>query len=92
MFKGDRFDFLEQDGSNIDSQRLATKAVNVEKLKLSKQFTLVNPVPKFQSVPATPQFFDLAGEALFYPDLTESVEKHKVKKGLLGAIGGFFGR
>jgi hypothetical protein len=43
------------------------KTVEIEKLKISKQFKLVNPVPKFQSVPATPQFFDIAGTYLDYP-------------------------
>ena len=60
VFTGSQFDFLEQQGKNVDVQRMATRAVDVQKLKLSKQMKLLNPVPKFQSVPATPQFFDLA--------------------------------
>lgn len=83
---------MDTEGKNIKSQAMAVKAVDVDKLKLSKQFTLVNPVPKFQSVPATPQFFDLAGVYLDYPNLADSVEKHKVQKGLFGAISGFFNR
>jgi len=71
---------------------MATRAVDVEKLKLSKQFKLINPVPKFQSVPATPQFFDLASCYFNYPSVDESIEKHKVQTGLFGAISGFFGR
>ena len=70
---------------------MATRAVDVEKLKLSKQMKLLNPVPKFQSVPATPQFFDLASGFVEYPSLAESVEKHKVQKGLFGAITSLFG-
>jgi len=33
---------------------MATRAVDVDKLKLAKNMKLLNPVPKFQSVPATP--------------------------------------
>lgn len=47
VFKGNNFDFLESEGKNIDTQALAKKAVDVKQLRLTKQFTLVNPVPKF---------------------------------------------
>jgi len=92
QFTGTQFDFLDQEGRNIETKTMATKAVDVEKLKLSKVLKLVDPVPKFQSVPATPQFFDLASSYVEYPSLAESIERHKVQKGLFGAISGFFGR
>ena len=47
-------------------------------------------MPKFQSVPATPQFFDLAGSYIDYPSLDEEVGKYKEKKGLLGKLTGFW--
>ena len=52
----------------------------------------MNPVPKFQSVPATPQFFDLAGAYLEYPDLAEPLGKYKTGGGLFKKITGLFGR
>ena len=63
----------------------------MDKLKISKTFKLVNPVPKFQSVPALPEFFDLAGAYIEYPNLDESIAKYKVQGGLFSKISGFFG-
>jgi hypothetical protein len=60
--------------------------------KLVKQVKLVNPVPKFQAVPATPQFFDIAGAHLSYPSLEDALTKYKVKGGLFSGISGWFGR
>eukprot|EP00347_Sterkiella_histriomuscorum_P021997 403332041 len=93
-FTDDKLDVLEQGGKNLKIQNTIgdKKAIEVDKLKISKQFKLVNPIPKFQSVPATPQFFDLAGAYLTYPDLDESIAKYKVQGGLFSKISGFFGR
>lgn len=55
----------------------------------------MNPVPKFQSVPATPQFFDLAGTHVAYPNLEEPLAKYKstaAAGGLFKKLTGFFGR
>jgi hypothetical protein len=55
----------------------------------------VNPVPKFQSVPATPQFIDLAGSHITYPSLDEPLSKFKTAAGgggLFKKITGLFGR
>lgn len=68
------------------------QTIEVDKLKISKTFKLVNPVPKFQSVPAAPQFFDLAGTYVAYPQLDEAIGKYKVQGGLFSKITGFFGR
>lgn len=94
MLHGDSLDFLASDGQNITFVETASgkKAVEIDKLKISKQFKLVNPVPKFQSVPATPQFFDLAGAYVDYPDLTEPLGKYKAAGGLFKKLTGFFGR
>jgi hypothetical protein len=54
VLKGERLDFLENQGANISYIDSEKKTVEIDKLKISKQFKLVNPVPKFQSVPATP--------------------------------------
>ncbi|CDW82493.1 signal recognition particle 68 kda protein [Stylonychia lemnae] len=91
----DRLDFLESQGKNlvISSTLGERKAIEVDKLKISKQFKLLNPVPKFQSVPATPQFFDLAGTYVAYPALDETIAKYKPQGGgLLSKLTGFFGR
>lgn len=67
----------------------------MDKLKISKTFKLVNPVPKFQSVPATPQFFDMAATYIEYPNLEESLAKYKnqgAAGGLFKKLTGFFGR
>ena len=52
----------------------------------------MNPVPKFQSVPATAHLFDLAGAMIDYPDIAEEAAKFQVKKGISSYIGGFFGK
>ena len=66
--------------------------MDLDKLKISKQFKLINPLPKFQSVPATPQFFDLAGAYVSYPNLDDALSKFKVQGGLFKKITGLFGR
>jgi len=45
----DRLDFLENLGKNlvVSSTLGDRKAIEVDKLKISKTFKLVNPVPKF---------------------------------------------
>lgn len=91
---GDRLDFLETQGQNLNFVDTVgdKKTVDIDKLKISKQFKLLNPVPKFQSVPATPQFFDLAGTYITYPNLEEPMGKYKVGGGLFKKITGLFGR
>ena len=66
--------------------------MEVDKLKVSKQFKLINPVPRFQSIPATPQFFDVAGTYIEYPDLEEAMTKYKAQGGFFKKFTGFFGR
>ena len=90
---GDRLDYLESNGNNLVIANTVgdKKAIEVDKLKISKTFKLVNPVPKFQSVPATPQFFDMAGQYLAYPSMDEAIGKYKVQGGLFSKISGFFG-
>lgn len=99
LISGINLDFLDQTPSGSNIQFLETlgggKAVEIDKVKISKQFKLVNPVPKFQSVPANPQFFDLAGSHLAYPSLEEPLSKFKgsaAQGGLFKKLTGFFGR
>jgi hypothetical protein len=94
VIKGDHLDFLEDGGKNIQMQSTFgdKKTFEVERAKISKTFKLVNPVPKFQSVPAAPQFFDLAGAYLAYPALDEPLTKYKVQAGIFSKFKGFFGR
>jgi hypothetical protein len=49
-------DHGQQPGGNIAFVETigGAKAFEVDKVKITKTFKLVNPVPKFQSVPATP--------------------------------------
>lgn len=49
VITGDKLDFLDSSSQNIQFQEVfgEKKAVEIDKLKLSKQFKLVNPVPKF---------------------------------------------
>ena len=86
------FDVLEREGTNVQVVGGARKAVEVDKLKVSKQFKLINPVPRFQSIPATPQFFDVAGTYIEYPDLEEAMAKYKAQGGFFKKFTGFFGR
>jgi hypothetical protein len=99
VISGNHLDFLEQhpSGSNIQFVEPlgGKKAVDIDKVKISKQFKLLNPVPKFQSVPATPHLFDLAGGYLDYPSLEEPLAKFKTAGGaggLFKKLTGFFGR
>lgn len=97
IIKGASLDFLESHGDNIQfaesfGDKKGAAAVDLEKLKISKQFKLINPLPKFQSVPATPQFFDLAGAHVAYPSLDNALAQFKVQGGLFKKITGLFGR
>jgi len=68
------------------------EGVDVAKLKINKQFKLINPLPKMQSVAATPQFFDLADFYIKYPDAEVEAQKYQIQGGMFSAIAGFFGR
>ena len=52
---------------------------------------MINPLPKLRSVPATPQFFDMAGGYITYPDIEVEMKKYEVQGGMFSAISGFFG-
>ncbi len=47
--KGDKFDFLDDGGQNIQIAETfgSKKPIEIEKAKINKQFKLLNPVPKF---------------------------------------------
>jgi hypothetical protein len=95
--EGERLDFLDSEGKNVllnekTENDWKQSSEQFQNIKISKQFKLVNPLPKFQSVPATPQFFDLAGAYVKYPDLAESLGKYKQGQGLFKKLTGFFGR
>jgi len=61
---------LENSGTSVTFVDLGKQALDLSKLKVNKSFKAVNAVPRFQSVPATPFLFDLAGDSVTYPDLT----------------------
>ena len=63
----------------------------LSKVKLSKQFKLISALPKLQSVPATPQFFDMAGGYIQYPDTAQEAKKFEVQSVVSSGIWGLFG-
>jgi len=63
----------------------------LSKVKLSKQFKLISALPKLKSVPATPQFFDMAGGFIQYPDAALEAKKYEVQGGMFSGIIGYFG-
>jgi hypothetical protein len=66
--------------------------VDLNKLKVNKQFKLVSYLPRLQSVQATPQFFDMAGGYIAYPDAEVESKKYEIQGGMFSAISGFFGQ
>ena len=82
--KGESLDLLETEAKNIEFLQEIPEEAAPNKL--------VNPLPKFQSVPATPHFFDLASAYITYPDLSAEQEKYKpsASGGLLGKLTGFW--
>ena len=69
----------------------AEPVLDLTKVKVSKTFKLVSSLPKLKTVPATPQFFDMAGSFVTYPDAQVEAKKYEISTGLFSAIGGFFG-
>ena len=63
-----------------------------ENMKWNKSLKIVNPVPQFQSVPATAHVFDLAGMDLQYESLETEAAQFQIKSSMFGKIGSFFGR
>ena len=45
---------LDNNGKSIQFENLGKPAVDLGKLKVNKSFKMMNVVPRFQSVPATP--------------------------------------
>lgn len=90
-----RLNFLGNGNLNITDRADKGEEFDLSKVKLSKQFKLINPLPKMKSVPATPEFFDIAGGYITYnqngvdPEVESA--KYEVQGGLFSAIGGFFG-
>ena len=82
--------FLEH-GTDIQIEETGEPAFDLSKVKINKQFTLVNYLPKLKSVPATPQFFDMAGGYITYPDAELEAKKYEIQGGMFSAISGFFG-
>ena len=94
MVRGQTLEILETHGNAIGFENIDKSVAEepFEKLKWNKGLKLVNPIPKFQSVPATAHLYDLAGQTVDYPDVTEEAATFQIKKGLMSAFGGFFGK
>jgi len=88
--KQSELNFLgEADAINFES--IDDNAADFSKIKVSKQFKLTSYLPKMMSVPATPQFFDMAGGYISYPDAEVEAKKYEIQGGMFSAISGFFG-
>ena len=93
VVEGQVLEILESHGNAIRFESLdkASAEEPFDKLKWNKALKIVNPIPKFQSVPATAHLFDLAGGMVDYPEgLAEEAATFQIKKGFMSAIGGFF--
>ena len=94
VVRGQTLEILETHGNAIGFENIDKSSAEepFDKLKWNKGLKLVNLIPKFQSVPATAHLFDLAGGSIDYPDVSEEAASFQLKKGLMSAIGGFFGK
>ena len=94
VIRGPTLEILESKGNAISMQAVTTEEAQslFENLKWNKSLKIVDPVPQFQSVPATAHLFDLAGGDLQYESLEAEAAQFKIKSGMLGKIGSFFGR
>lgn len=85
---------LESKGNAISFQ--AVSAAEAEEafvsMKWNKSLKVADPVPQFQSVPATAHLFDLAGGEFDYPDLAAEAAQFQIKSSMFSSIGSFFGR
>ena len=92
VVRGQTLEILESHGNSIGFENLdkASASEPFDKLKWNKALKIVNPIPKFQSVPATAHLFDLAGGMVDYPDLSTETATFEIKKGYMSAIGSFF--
>ena len=55
-----------------------SQQLDLSKVKINKQFKLVSCLPKLKSVPATPQFFDMALGCIEYPDAEVESKKYEI--------------
>jgi len=71
VIRGPTLEILESRGNAVSLQAATTEESQTifENLKWNKSLKIVNPVPQFQSVPATAHLFDLAGGELQYDSL-----------------------
>ena len=80
VIRGDTLEILESEGSAIGFESIdkASMEEPFDKLKWNKGLKIVNPLPKFQSVPATAHLFDLAGATIDYPELADEAAAFQV--------------
>lgn len=71
VIKGPTLEILESKGNAVSFQPVSSEeALSVfENMKWNKTLKIADPVPQFQSVPATAHLFDLAGGDLDYSSL-----------------------
>ena len=72
VINGPTLEILESKGNAISFQAVTPEDAQgaFNNLKWNKSLKIVNPVPQFQSVPATAHLFDLAGGELQYDGIT----------------------
>ena len=73
VINGPTLEILESKGNAISFQSVTPEDAQgtFNNLKWNKSLKIVNPVPQFQSVPATAHLFDLAGGELQYEQIDE---------------------
>lgn len=97
-FTDDNLDILETGGKNAlvmeeDDENPMEILLN-KKVKLNKKAKLLDLYPKLQPVMPKPFFFDIAADAIEYPNIDETIKELEGKQtpsgGLLGKIKGFW--
>ena len=94
VINGPTLELLESKGNAVGFQSVSQEQAKraFEGLKWNKSLKIVNPVPQFQSVPATAHLFDLAGGQLDYDEIDAEAAQFKIKASMMSSIGSFFGR
>ena len=94
LINGNKLEILESKGNAVSFQAVtAEESLKAfENMKWNKTLKIANPVPQFQSVPATAHLFDLAGGELQYDSIEAEAAQFQIKSSMFSSIGSFFGR
>lgn len=94
VINGPTLEILESQGNAVSFAAVTSEEAELcfESMKWNKSLKIVNPVPRFQSVPATAHLFDVAGGDLDFKSIEAEAAQFKIKSSMLSSIGSFFGR